>query len=100
MIRIAEDSPREAIIAATAMSGHGFPDTHTPAPAAMTAMLATQSLRVHSQTDMASVGGAVAVQQTGYGEICGKGKKADCTHQVGTRHRRRDRVGDRAGGDP
>jgi len=35
------------------MSGHGLPDTHTAAPATKTAMLVMQSLRVHSQTDMA-----------------------------------------------
>src|SRR6266851_3845330 len=53
IIRVADDIPRQAITEATAMSGHGVPDAHTPAPATMTAMLAMQSLRVHSQTDMA-----------------------------------------------
>ena len=67
MIRIADDSPRPAIIAATAMSGQGLPDTHTPAPAAMTAMLATQSLRVHSQTDHGE----------GHRVVCRIGKKVE-----------------------
>ncbi len=38
---------------ATAISGHGICDTHTPVPAIMTAISTMQSLRVHSQTDMA-----------------------------------------------
>ena len=53
MIRTAEDSPSHAITAATRISGQGVPDIHTPAPAAITARLEMQSLRVHSQTDIA-----------------------------------------------
>ena len=41
------------MMAATAISGHAVADAHTPAPASITAMLAMQSLRVHSQTDIA-----------------------------------------------
>ena len=43
------------MIAATAISGHAVADAHTPAPASITAMLAMQSLRVHSQTDIADI---------------------------------------------
>jgi hypothetical protein len=53
VIRTADDSPRPAMIAATAMSGHAVAAAHTPAPANITATLAMQSLRVHSHTDRA-----------------------------------------------
>src|SRR4051812_48904330 len=35
IIRTADDSPRPAMIAATAMSGHAVADIHTPAPASI-----------------------------------------------------------------
>ncbi len=39
-------------MAASAISGHGVCEAHTPAPAIMTAIFTMQSLRVQSQTDM------------------------------------------------
>jgi hypothetical protein len=39
-----------------------------------------------------AVGRTEPTQQTGNGEIGGKGRQADCTHQLSTRHRRRDRM--------
>jgi hypothetical protein len=67
MIRTADDRPRQAIMAATAMSGHAVADAHTPAPASITAMLAMQSLRVHSQTRQIALDG-VASQRSPSGQ--------------------------------
>jgi hypothetical protein len=53
MTRTADDRAKQAITAATATSGQGVPDAQTPAPAAITAMFTSASLRVQSQTDSA-----------------------------------------------
>src|ERR1700758_514090 len=63
-IRAADEKARYATTPATARSGQGVPEIHTPAPARITPILAMQSLRVQSQTDMARLSArAVPVEQ-------------------------------------
>lgn len=67
----------------------------------MTAIFAMQSFRVQSQTAMVWLSGsAIPIEQTDDGEIGDEGEKPDCTDQFSTRYCRRDRMVDRANGDP